>query len=67
MKMEQIITSELLTRREAAEYLRICKSTLDKLKIPRVKIRHRVFFRKSELDNSIIQNTQIKGVKNDYR
>jgi len=61
--MEQIITLELLTRKEAAVYLRICRSTLDKLPIPRVQIRHLVFYRRCELEQWLIQNTQIKEVK----
>ena len=59
--MKKEIVSELLSRREAGEYLRISMNTLDKLKIPRLKIRHKVFFRKPELDNWIIQNSKIKG------
>jgi len=58
--MEQRISSELLNRKEAAAYLRICKTTLDKLKIPRVKIRHRVIYRRKELEKWINDNMQIK-------
>jgi hypothetical protein len=61
MKMEQIIFSELFNRKEAAVYLRICKTTLDNLMIPRIKIRRRVLYRKIELDQWLVQNTQIKG------
>jgi hypothetical protein len=59
--MKQEIISELLDRKETAKYLRICKSTLDNLMIPRIKIRHRVLYRKSELEKWLDQNTQIKG------
>jgi len=59
--MKQEISSELLTRKEAAMYLRICKTTLDKLKIPRIKIRHRVVYRKQELNQWLANNTQMKG------
>ena len=59
--MEQIISSELFTRKEAAAYLRICKTTLDNLVIPRIKIRRRVLYRRLELDRWLVQNTQIKG------
>jgi excisionase family DNA binding protein len=61
--MKQEISSELFDRKEAAVYLRICRTTLDRLMIPRIKIRRRVLFRKSELDQWLDQNTQIKGVK----
>ena len=58
--MEQRILPELLNRQEASSYLRICKTTLDKLKIPRIKIRHKVIYRKQELEQWLINNTQIK-------
>ena len=61
--MKQEISSELFNRMEAAGYLRICRATLDCLPIPRIKIRKRVLYRRSELDQWIVQNTQIKGVK----
>jgi hypothetical protein len=61
--MKQIISSELFDRREAAVYLRICKSTLDTLLIPRIKVRRRVLYRRSELDQWLDRNTQIKEVQ----
>jgi predicted DNA-binding transcriptional regulator AlpA len=61
--MEQVISSELFDRKEAAVYLRICRTTLDSLTIPRIKIRRRVLYRRSELDQWLTQNTQIKEVK----
>jgi hypothetical protein len=41
---------DILTRNQAAEYLHICRTTLDRLNLPRVQIRRRVFFRKATLD-----------------
>ena len=61
--MKQESSSELFNRKETAAYLRICKTTLDSLPIPRIKIRRRVFYRRSVLDQWIIQNTQIKEVR----
>ena len=61
--MEQTVSSELFDRKEAAAYLRICKATLDKLVIPRIKIRRRVFYRRPELDLWLVQNTQVTGGK----
>jgi hypothetical protein len=58
--MKQEISSELFTRKEAAAYLRICKTTLDKLPIPRIKIRHLVFYRKCDIDNWLAENVKIK-------
>ena len=63
--MSQTISSELFSRKEAAVYLRICKTTLDSLMIPRIKIRRRVLYKKSTLDLWIAENTQIKGGQND--
>jgi hypothetical protein len=59
--MKQEISSELFNRRELAGYLRISKSTLDKLPIPRIKIRHLVFYRKCDIDKWISDNAKIKG------
>jgi hypothetical protein len=60
--MNKTIISELFDRKETAQYLRICKTTLDSLLIPRIKIRRRVFYRKPDLDQWLTQNRQIKGV-----
>ena len=60
--MNQIL-SELLDRKEASRFLGICLATLDKLTIPRIKIRRRVLYRKSELDQWLTQNTQVKEAK----
>jgi len=43
-------TSEVLSRKQAAEYLSISKGTLDKLEIPRIKVRRRVVFKKADID-----------------
>ena len=59
--MNQTIFSELFDRKETAHYLRICKTTLDNLPIPRIKIRRRVLYRKPDLDQWLDQNIQIKG------
>jgi len=61
--MKEMSLSELLDRKEAAVYLRICKTTLDNLAISRIKIRRRVLYRKSELDKWLDQNTQVKGIQ----
>ncbi len=42
---------EILSRREVAQYLGICKATLDKLSdLPKTRIRHRVMFMCDELN-----------------
>jgi len=52
-------TREVLTRTEAAEYLRVGKSTLDRLAIPKMQIRRRVLFRKDAIDKWLLSQ-QIK-------
>jgi len=43
-------SSGVLSRKEAAEYLLICKGTLDKLPIPRIQVRRRVVYKKTDID-----------------
>jgi len=55
-------TKAVMTRREAAEYLRIGKSTLDKLPIPKIQIRRRVLYKRETLDKWLAaQQTKGKG------
>lgn len=42
--------SPLFTQDEAAAYLRVCRNTLRSLGLPYVRIKHRLLFRKNELD-----------------
>jgi predicted DNA-binding transcriptional regulator AlpA len=51
-------TSEVLSRREAAQYLGICRATLDQLDdLPKTRIRHRVMFKRDELNKWIDKHT----------
>jgi len=50
-------TKNVLSRKEAAAYLGICKTTLDRLNIPRTQIRRRVLYRREILDKWLSQNT----------
>ena len=52
----------LLSRKKAAEFLGVCKTTLDRLNIPRTKLRRRVFYRQIILDQWIKENTDVKEV-----
>ena len=47
----------LLSRKQAAEFLRICKTTLDKLNIPKTKIRRRVLYRQTVLEKWLHDHT----------
>jgi len=51
-------TSDILSRREAAEYLGICRATLDRLDIPKTRIRHRVMFKRDVLKKWIDDHTE---------
>jgi excisionase family DNA binding protein len=51
-------TKEVLSRKEAAEYLGVCKTTLDRLGIPKTQIRRRVLYRREILDKWLSQNTK---------
>ena len=42
-------TKDILNRKEAAEYLGVCLSTLDRLDIPRSRMRNRVAYNRVEL------------------
>jgi excisionase family DNA binding protein len=53
----------VLSRNEAALYLRVCKTTLDRLDIPRVKVRRRVLFKKAVLDAWLDEHTTRKGTQ----
>ncbi|MDR2597436.1 MAG: helix-turn-helix domain-containing protein [Treponema sp.] len=52
------VTSDILSRKEAAEYLGICRATLDRLDIPRTRIRHRVMFKRDILNKWIDDHTE---------
>ena len=45
-----IATQDVLSRKQAAKFLGICITTLDRLDIPRMQIRKRVLFRKATLE-----------------
>ena len=49
---------EILSRREAAEYLGICRATLDRLDIPKTRIRHRVLYKREVLNKWINDHTE---------
>ncbi len=51
-------TPDVLSRREAAQYLGICKATLDRLDdLPKTRIRHRVMFKRNVLNKWIDEHT----------
>ena len=45
---------EVMSRAEAAAYIGIGKSTLDKLDIPKIQIRKRILFKKEAIDKWLL-------------
>jgi len=44
-------TGEVMSRKQACQYLGVCLTTLGRLDIPRTQIRKRVMYRKATLDS----------------
>ncbi|GMO27592.1 MAG: hypothetical protein Ta2B_08280 [Termitinemataceae bacterium] len=57
--------SELLTRKQAAAYLTLCITSLERLGIPHTQLGRRVLYRKSTLDKWIEQHetAPVKGAQ----
>ena len=55
------VQSELLTRSEAAAYLKICRTTLDRLDVPKVYAGRRVLFPIAVLRKWLEENTRRRG------
>ena len=53
-------TSDILSRREAAVYLGICKATLDHLDIPRTRVGHRIMYKRDVLKKWVDEHTESK-------
>jgi predicted DNA-binding transcriptional regulator AlpA len=51
-------TADILSRKEAAAFLGICRNTLDRLDIPRTKIGRRVMFKRQVLNKWIDDHTE---------
>jgi excisionase family DNA binding protein len=52
----------VMSRAQAAAYIGIGKSTLDRLNIPKIQIRRRVLFQKETIDKWLLSQ-QTKGAK----
>ena len=51
-------TPDILSRREAAVVLGICRATLDRLDIPRTRVRHRVMYKRDVINKWIDDHTE---------
>jgi hypothetical protein len=52
---------DIFSRREAAAFLGVCRTTLDRLDIPRTKIRRRVMYKRAVLEKWLDEHTESKG------
>ena len=52
------IFPEIMSRKQAAQFLGICKTTLDRLTIPRTRIGRRVMFKREVLNKWIDEQTE---------
>jgi hypothetical protein len=50
--------ADILTRKQAAEYIGVCENTLDLLDIPRTKVRRRVFYKPDEINKWLDEHTE---------
>jgi len=53
--------SDILSRKQAAVFLGICRTTLDRLDIPRTKIRRRVMYKRAVLEQWLGTTTEPVG------
>jgi hypothetical protein len=66
MEPHVIQTEILMGRKQTAEYLgHICLTTLDRLNLPRVKVRRRVLYRKSTLDAWLSTHEDVRRLNHD--
>ena len=57
------LQDNVLSRKKAAEYLGVCTTTLDRMNIPRTKVRRIVFYRQSVLIRWLEENTESKEAR----
>jgi len=51
----------LMTRKQTAEYLNVCRTTLDRLNCPKIRLRRRVLFSKIAIDKWLQEHTTNNG------
>jgi len=58
--MNTAITQDILSRKQAAQFLGVCLTTLDRLDIPRTQVRKRVLFRKTTLEKWLEKQERVE-------
>jgi hypothetical protein len=62
--MENTITPAPLSRKQAANYLGVCTTTLDRLDdLPRVNVRGRIFYRPVDIETWLAKNAKPENRK----
>lgn len=59
--MNTVHIPEILTRKEAASFIRVCITSFDRMRLPCFRVGRRVFYRKSTLDAWISAQEKSKG------
>jgi len=59
--MNTVMISDVLSRKAAAQFLGICLTTLDRLNVPKIKVRKRVLYRKAALEKWLEKQEQAGG------
>jgi hypothetical protein len=57
------LQEKVLSREEAAKFLGVCKTTLDRMDLPRTKVRRRVLYRQTVLITWLEKNTTGKEAR----
>jgi hypothetical protein len=52
---------DILSRKEAAVFMGVCRTTLDRLDIPKTKIRRRVMYKRAVLERWLDEHTETKS------
>jgi len=52
--------TDILSRKDTSKLLGVCLTTLDRLGIPKTRIRHRVFYKREVLNKWIDEHTEKK-------
>ena len=54
----RMMLPDIMSRKQAAQFMGICLTTLDRLDIPRTRVRHRVLFKRDVLTRWIDDQTE---------
>lgn len=61
--MSDLLQDNVMSRKQASKFLGVCLGTLDRMNIPRTKVRRRVLYRQSVLLQWLEKNTGSIGAQ----